>query len=350
MIQDWQSILIVVGLIQGCLVSVLLFHKSGGRHHIQVLSIYVMIFTLGLLEPILENYRSTPFLAFVGDLLGGSSYLYGPLLYLYAHTSTGGKLSSTLIRKHLSLYILYLVGCTFLFLVSGGKIIDDGLLEIILLIILVSQLIYYSIISIHKVSQSKIELKVVVYAFATFYLLGVLAIILALFGLGISEKLFIVVQCCAIILIYLVSYVVLLTLNPIANKPDSNPYESSALSESLQREYMSKIKNIFEVEEAYLNPELNIALLADRLEVNRSYISQTINAETGKGFSEYLNSFRIERVKELLHDPEKDRLTLWAIALEAGFNSKTTFNTSFKRSTGMTPSAYKKNCLSRNQN
>jgi len=63
-------------------------------------------------------------------------------------------------------------------------------------------------------------------------------------------------------------------------------------------------------------------------------------------FSEFLNQYRIEKVKELLRSSEANKYTLVTLAEAAGFSSKSSFNAIFKKMTGMTPSAYKKKQVS----
>lgn len=92
----------------------------------------------------------------------------------------------------------------------------------------------------------------------------------------------------------------------------------------------------------YLNNELTIQDLADQLKVSTQEISNYLNKELGVNFFNYINSFRIEEAKQRLTNPAFDYETLLGIAYDSGFNSKTSFNTLFKKETGMTPSEYKK--------
>lgn len=92
----------------------------------------------------------------------------------------------------------------------------------------------------------------------------------------------------------------------------------------------------------YLNNELTIQDLADQLKVSSQEISSYLNKELGVNFFNYINGFRIEEAKQRLTNPNFDNETLLGIAYDSGFNSKTSFNTLFKKETGMTPSEYKK--------
>lgn len=90
------------------------------------------------------------------------------------------------------------------------------------------------------------------------------------------------------------------------------------------------------------DPDLSLPALAERLSIPRNDLSYIINKKTGGNFFDFINSYRVEEVKRLLLRSDKDNLTLLAIALEAGFNSKATFNAVFKALAKCTPSQFKK--------
>lgn len=96
------------------------------------------------------------------------------------------------------------------------------------------------------------------------------------------------------------------------------------------------------VEKNFLDNNLTLEKTADALNLNKSYLSRIFNQEMTIGFSDYINHLRVEEAKKYLHNPDFENYTLVAIGLEAGFNSKTTFNNAFKKFTGKTPSEYKK--------
>jgi AraC-like DNA-binding protein len=91
----------------------------------------------------------------------------------------------------------------------------------------------------------------------------------------------------------------------------------------------------------FLDSMLTLDKLAEEMKLSKSHLSRIINSELGIGFRDYLNSLRLEEAKLHLLNPEFASYTLVAIGLEAGFNSKTTFNTVFKKITTMTPSEYR---------
>ncbi len=91
----------------------------------------------------------------------------------------------------------------------------------------------------------------------------------------------------------------------------------------------------------YRDPDLTLSDLAREIEINRNLLSQIINDEFKKNFYGFINTFRVEEIKEIIKNTDSET-SLLKIAMDAGFNSKATFNAVFKKITGLTPSVYKK--------
>ncbi len=95
-------------------------------------------------------------------------------------------------------------------------------------------------------------------------------------------------------------------------------------------------------EQLYLDNALSLRILAEQLEITSNKLSWLINEKTDKNFNEYLNTYRLQDFKIRALDPGNAHLTLLGLAYESGFNSKSVFNTFFKKETGMTPKAWVK--------
>ncbi len=102
------------------------------------------------------------------------------------------------------------------------------------------------------------------------------------------------------------------------------------------------LKNYLIDEKQFLNSDLTLEKTASHLEMSQGHLSKIINSELQVSFSEYVNALRVEEAKQYLSDESFSNYTLVAIGLEAGFNSKSAFNSSFKKQTGTTPSQFKK--------
>jgi AraC-like DNA-binding protein len=123
-------------------------------------------------------------------------------------------------------------------------------------------------------------------------------------------------------------------------KPAS--YERSGLNPEQASIYHRKLLALMKEEQPYLDGELTAQQLAARLDISPNHLSQVINQLEGKNFFDFINHYRIEEVKRKMADSKYQHLTLLALALDSGFNSKTSFNTVFKKLTGLTPSQYQK--------
>lgn len=93
--------------------------------------------------------------------------------------------------------------------------------------------------------------------------------------------------------------------------------------------------------ELYKNPELRITDLALMLATNRTYVSRIVNEEMKTNFCDWVNSFRIEYVKETMEDPDFNHLSLLEIAEMSGFSSLSAFYRVFKEKEGVTPGKYR---------
>lgn len=92
--------------------------------------------------------------------------------------------------------------------------------------------------------------------------------------------------------------------------------------------------------ELYQNPDLKLSDIAKKLNIPSHQLSQFLNDNLGKSFSLFINEFRIEKAKQLLISG--NTYTIETIGYDSGFNSKSTFFTTFKKITGRTPANYKK--------
>lgn len=109
-----------------------------------------------------------------------------------------------------------------------------------------------------------------------------------------------------------------------------------------QDELWSKIETLILLPEAFTDGTFSLNQAAQILGINSKQLSTYLNTIQGQNFSEFLNHHRTEKVKHLLRDESAKKYTLFSLAQQAGFKTKSSFNATFKRLTGMTPSAYQK--------
>jgi AraC-like DNA-binding protein len=122
----------------------------------------------------------------------------------------------------------------------------------------------------------------------------------------------------------------------------TNKYKGSKLSNEQIKSYETAIIEAMDKDHLYKDPKLSIHKLAQELSIPRQYISEVLNVHLGKSFQDFINEYRVEAFIERLKKDQNGQFTLFGLASEVGFNSKSTFNAIFKKNKGLTPSQFKK--------
>lgn len=125
--------------------------------------------------------------------------------------------------------------------------------------------------------------------------------------------------------------------------PEETRYKTALLNKDELSEYRNKLQQLMTEEKPYLQADLTLRSLAEMLSIPPNHLSQLLNEGFGKNFAEFVNTYRVEAFKKMAVDSKYSHLTILAIALESGFNSKTVFNTWFSKLEGVTPKSYLQN-------
>ena len=104
--------------------------------------------------------------------------------------------------------------------------------------------------------------------------------------------------------------------------------------------FLHKLRQLMDNEKPYLNPSLNLSLLAESLSIKPKQLSTKINQNCDQNFYDMVNSYRVNAFKNRIQSSERDKFSLLGHAYECGFSSKSTFNHVFKKMTDLTPSEY----------
>jgi len=120
-------------------------------------------------------------------------------------------------------------------------------------------------------------------------------------------------------------------------------YSDSNLTQAQKDSILAGFINLMDTDRLFMDPNLRLEDVSEKLETSRSYISQVINEHYNENFNHVINGFRIYLAKEFLINPEYDKYSLSGISEMVGFNSFSVFNSSFKKSTGLTPGYFRKN-------
>lgn len=122
-----------------------------------------------------------------------------------------------------------------------------------------------------------------------------------------------------------------------------NPRKATLAVENKENnETLSRLKRHMETEAPYLDASLSIYGLSKQLNLPSKELSVLINHNLNQHFFDFVNEYRIKKAMEILEDTSKSNLTILEILYEVGFNSKSSFNTAFKKYTKLTPTQYRK--------
>ena len=109
-----------------------------------------------------------------------------------------------------------------------------------------------------------------------------------------------------------------------------------------EKKLLEKLENHMAEEKPFLEPTLTLHDLAMQLKTSTRELSVLINKTYKKHYFDFVNSYRIGEAITILLNPSTEKLTVLEIMYDVGFNSKSSFNSAFKKHTGITPTAYKK--------
>ena len=123
------------------------------------------------------------------------------------------------------------------------------------------------------------------------------------------------------------------------NKP-SKKYEKSSLTSEIQENTLSKLQNLMESEKPFLEDSFSMPFLAKKLSVSPHHLSQILNESLGQSFFDFTAQYRVQEAQKLLI--KNPNLKIEEIAEMVGYNSKSAFNTAFKKITGLSPSEFRK--------
>lgn len=130
---------------------------------------------------------------------------------------------------------------------------------------------------------------------------------------------------------------------PDMEDEDDGKELASSLDEQTAEQLWQTLMREIEENKVYLNQGLTRETLAKLVGTNRTYLSKIIYLHTGLGYTQFINSRRIEEAVRILSDTKRSDYPLKAICQDIGFSSMTTFYNLFKARTGMTPSVFRKN-------
>ncbi len=249
-----------------------------------------------------------------------------------------------------------IIPALYLMLLFLNRELDNKYQFVQLLFVLGHAIFYlvYSILRIHKhqneieqfaSSTQEINLKWLVYIiFATLFMTFAVAVFNLLFY-DLPLNLFMNTTTLAVVLFIVYNSLKQQQIFPkekaVADWDEPEPKKQLMEEEKLDN-LKFQLEGLMAEQKPYLDSDLNLMKLADMLEISSHQLSHVINKGYNENFFQFVNKFRVEKAKRMLADSQNDKLSILGVAFEAGFSSKTSFNTTFKKMTGQTPSEYKK--------
>ena len=119
-------------------------------------------------------------------------------------------------------------------------------------------------------------------------------------------------------------------------------YLGSNLTPNQIEDYKKQLVALCNTEKPFLNPQVSLTDLAKELSVSTKHLSQVINQSFDKSFFDFINAYRIREAQQILKESKDDKLTVIEVMYQVGFNSKSSFNTAFKKETGQTPTEFRR--------
>ena len=120
-------------------------------------------------------------------------------------------------------------------------------------------------------------------------------------------------------------------------------YADKKIESTKAEKLLVELDKLLKNEELYKNANLKSSEVAKKIQLTTHQFSQLLNDNLGKSFPVFINEYRIESAKKMIQ--EDNNLTIESIGYENGFNSKSTFYTTFKKLVGKTPSQFKSSVL-----
>lgn len=337
------------------------------RKNISDYVLSVWFFVIGLHLTLFIYIFSGEYLHFPG-FLGiekAFPFIHGPILYLYIESLTRQKLNKYWFLHFLTVVSIYCILYDFFILPPEEKIEiyqnEKSYLELrkaLNILMIISGIIYISLSFVSlkkyksKISNQYSNLEKINLNWAYYLIIGMLII-----WFCVITKNDILIFTSVVIFVLTAAYfginkagilniseLEINTLEEIQPEKKEVPvkYQKSLLSDEKIQLIYKKLVHKMESEKLYTDPELNLNLVSNLLEVHPNLLSQIINTVENKNFYDYVNTYRIREFKRLAVLPENEKFTILSLAFESGFNSKTSFNRNFKKYENKSPKEFLK--------
>ncbi|MEP7169180.1 MAG: helix-turn-helix domain-containing protein [Bacteroidota bacterium] len=368
----WTTIFLFAA-IQGIFVStVLCFAQKRNRYNNILVALLIFLFSVTLIEYVLYWTRYMGLFPHTMDMSGGFPFLFGVILFFYFRNVFGQKRLSSKDWRHLLPFIIYFIAMFPQYASSAevkGKWMHGSSarpslfhwphwvqelspvwpwLKIVHMCIYAG-MIYYLYNGISKTNpEVRTWFKWLTGLFAAFILSFTSYYVLVNFSFFNSQWDY-MISFSMMFFIYFIAWFgylqpkVFSGLTLTESVKSNERYKNSALTTDTSAELMVQLEKIMAEKKLYRQSDLRLEKLAGEMNVSRHHLSQIINEQGEMNFFEYINRLRIRDAQELLSQKSKKELNVIDVAYIVGFNNKVSFNTTFKKMTGITPTEFRKN-------
>lgn len=390
---DWLHVITLLGAVQGVVLAGALLSKRRNRTANRLLAALMISFSLFLATAVYHAGRFEQAFPHFFGFGYPQPFLFGPLVYLYA--STAADRSRRLTRRDalhfLPFAVAVIVGLP-TYLGSGAdklafyhQILQGNVplqLRIMDPLKLISGVAYAAATMVFllrhrervKASYSSTEhvnLRWLVWLGVSAVFIWLLAVafeVVRTAGIPLGQRGDDIVSLAVAIMVYGIGYMGLrqpeifrfetaeypiagLKADAASNVPDISSdttaaetavrYERSGLSDRQAERLKDALLTLMDRERVWQDSELTLADLSARLDTTPHKLSEVLNSQIGQTFYDFVNGYRVREVQRRIDAGEAKQLKILALALDAGFASKSTFNTVFKKHTSLTPSDYR---------
>jgi len=363
MLKDYSNLMLFLTAFQSGLFALfLLALRSKKKSDNRILGIYLLTLFFQLMHALAVRFQileTIPHIAYQGSKF---LFLGGPLLYLYTRSVAKGVgiqlkdwlhfLPAVALGGYIFFSYDILSASDKLAFLQSREALVAPWVSSLLLYFYYLQLITYVVVSIQLLGASSAEktswLKFVLYGFAIIWTFDMVMLAMKAFTPELASVYYPWLE--AFSRTYTFSYINVFVFKGLlkptlfhgdGKEPAGPKYEKSALSEPRKLQMLEDLQGYMQTRKPHLNPELTLAQLAEAINIQPKYLSQVINEKLGKNFFDFVNCYRIEEAKAKLVNPPDEKITVLEVLYDVGFNSKSSFNTAFKKATGMTPSQFR---------
>ena len=342
----------LVGAVQGLIMSLILWIKKGKNPAEMVLAIWIPLMVIHLFLSYLISHN--PGESFLLVIINSSiPFFQAPLIYLYFSVLFLGKIKFKKISPHFLPPVIGLF--VYLFQLNIPWLLQALFWYIILSVPLYCLWILVTWIKLTRKAASplKQQSKWLIYPLIGLILIWTSFIVLRFVPIFKINDLHTYFFIAVTVFVYLIAF----HLYQMGQKKafvflgdpeikaqtleSALKYSKSGLSSEKALELQQKLILLMDQEKPHLDPDLSLGKLAEKLEVRPNHLSQVLNEREGLSLNEFLNNYRLDEFTRLCQQPSNTGKPLLRIALEAGFNSKSSFNRVFRKKMGISPSDYR---------